>query len=107
MTRNLFGDILSANDNEAKMTKLNDFKALRCGDPKSMQYEKKVCCDLWRLPKECQKNELLDLFESKESQTLQDFEESNRYKGSCELPDTIDINGNFFISYFYLSNDLV
>ena len=76
------------------MAKLvNEFKTRRCGNPDTMEHEKMICCDRWRLPEKCQKEEV----KPKELLNIQEFEEENTYKGSCELPDTIDIYGNLFI----------
>ena len=44
MTRKLFGDILKAKNESAKNEEklMNDFKARRCGNPDTFEYEQKV-----------------------------------------------------------------
>ena len=44
MTRKLFGDILKARNESAKNEEklMNDFKARRCGNPDTFEYEQKV-----------------------------------------------------------------
>ena len=44
MTRKLFGDILKARNESAKNEEklMNEFKARRCGDPDTFEYEQKV-----------------------------------------------------------------
>ena len=97
MARNLFGSMMSAMDDEIKMEKKAEFQALRCGEPDLWDIEQKVCCDRWRLPEKCQTKDdvtvIEKLYAPEVPQNLVDFTYENALKGSCELPDTIDIYG--------------